>query len=1613
MAPAPVGSLEWNQQTLEANARYLQAQQQYKATDPKQLGSAFDFITKPTEWVGSKLHQVYTDVVARPLATALIATQIGAADANNNGQAWSNLFNGDIWDRAYTDAAHVSPGQALEFGMENFFKSNDDLKKALQAPVDVNIKSPSGQPTGQIENLNQTGYLWDNPDAVAAKFDSGIQKWISGGLDAGYSWYTDPVAKAGEGLGLLRDVAYVRPMVTNYQTTFADKAKQLLTGGALGKTPASVSNVQKNLDSSAFTQLGNLIEKQQGKLGTASEGGTFENWVTNQPWAKNSSDSPALAAALGKATDRDQINSVLAIAMGDQSNLQKLTAQNAELGAQMNQLQRQQSSMPLNFPANPTPEQALAQQTQLQQVSDDISNIAKQRADIQSRIDLSGSMSSGMYFNPLVSPLASNAKQFASNLYTIKAGGPLTMPMALVYNNLYVRPLRVLTGVTWDGVRAPGHINLFESNSHIALNASLDQSKAFTIQERQQLVSKYIAATPDDRGALLTGIDRLTVGRIADKYGLDDDQANALFNTITGKRLNATSGNVYSTARINLPDGTSVRADHVDDGGNVIAVHPILASQLENTHILTDYEQLDKVLKNSAPAFKKILQDQEIQAKAASSDGTISQNIQQNLVSNAAQETADTSLRVKAYKAQQFTGELGTLANKIWKFGALFRVGYGPRAITDDFMGQVARMGAYNFFVDRMLQGGRNSFFRNFALTFTDTTGYERQIASLESGIAAKQLDVQNFNDKIDRINSYLPSGQNYTGRGAKGRAQFNTRTNQLKQTQAQLSDAQEQLNQLRVQRNKLGAVRDKLGDRYVITPDGYAFPRPFEGTRGQIFRDMNSDRSTIDNTLGGTAADQWNGFRNGDWSVVEPSTENATQHLNAWSRVVTRQIANDPAAMQVVKGASPKQLEAWYNTPQGNQYFNSLGLKMMGKDDLADRVHATVNQMLPTDTPAGMALRQAVMEGQDQKQIADLMKEVPLVNRPPVQAEGVGYNLGKSDIVKQMDSVMNKWYDNLSRIPTEYLSRNPLFFSLYRQHVNDLWLAAKDQGVTKLTPDNQANIVEQARKLALKDVKRFTYNIDFESKVAHTMRFMAPFWGPMQEGFTRWSRIVADKPDIVAHAATLFTAPIRTGHAVDKNGNPVDANGYAVDPASGNKYLVSKGDMHLQFQLPSWAAKGLGQEGFPIVDMPINTLNIVLQNDPWFNPGTGPFVQIPADYVAMNSNPKIGDTLQKLGILNQVTPSALSQAGVGGIGNFLNTAISGPSPDQQQQTMLQIMQAEDYRYKTGLRPTAPTWQEVKDRAANHGFLTSFFKAALPSPFSMSFKDPYQYFRDQYQQLQQANPKTADQIFLQKYGSAAFDFTGALSKSNKNLPATAEAVMADQRFSAITDQYPEFAGLILGPYGKGDFSSTAYQQQLAAGDRTKLTAQESISNANANLGWAQYQKYMNVITSGLYQAGFTSFQDKGAEVYNNQRKALISVLSEPTLPGGAKNPFYNADWSQQFNTVDRTKQDRQAAALQSIATTQELLNDPTRADIRGLNQYMVYRDTLTNLLAARKKAGGSSDVNSKSNADLKQNFAYAVQGLVQSNTMFQSLHDRYLTNDMFNHYDPSLVQSEG
>src|SRR5437899_3154461 len=116
-----------------------------------------------------------------------------------------------------------------------------------------------------------------------------------------------------------------------------------------------------------------------------------------------------------------------------------------------------------------------------------------------------------------------------------------------------------------------------------------------------------------------------------------------------------------------------------------------------------------------------------------------------------------------------------------------------------------------------------------------------------------------------------------------------------------------------------------------------------------------------------------------------------------------------------------------------------------------------------------------------------------------------------------------------------------------------------------------------------------------------------------------------------------------------------------------------------------------------------------------------GPYVQMAANNLPFtdldaNGNPKLADMYQSLGILPfGATPSNMDAF----LPNWFRKAEAGDTMSgQYQQNLWYIMQAENYKYKEGLRKTAPTWPEISDRATKQSWMKVLFAASLPLSLS-------------------------------------------------------------------------------------------------------------------------------------------------------------------------------------------------------------------------------------------------------------------------------------------------------
>src|SRR5678816_86534 len=111
----------------------------------------------------------------------------------------------------------------------------------------------------------------------------------------------------------------------------------------------------------------------------------------------------------------------------------------------------------------------------------------------------------------------------------------------------------------------------------------------------------------------------------------------------------------------------------------------------------------------------------------------------------------------KALATREVGADMLEVMNKMWKFNVLLRMGYGPRAIADDFMGQAARFGSASLFLERAARGGRNLANRTMNRMMHDVTGYQQQLASVDMGIENLTKMVAQHEENLARVKS-LPA---------------------------------------------------------------------------------------------------------------------------------------------------------------------------------------------------------------------------------------------------------------------------------------------------------------------------------------------------------------------------------------------------------------------------------------------------------------------------------------------------------------------------------------------------------------------------------------------------------------------------------------------------------------------------------------------------------------------------------------------------------------------------------------------------------------------------------------------------------------------------------------
>lgn len=1603
--------------------------------------------------------------VSRPISTAFL--EAGLLSEKPLDQQGNLLFNSNSWAKSWDAAQHISPGQALGLNPDK-----GEYSAAVNSPLTYYKPPDALLPQGfsALPQSQQETYLQQaGMPAVGNQFienkrqDSAMFKYGSGAADFAFSWEADPVILGGKVLGRARNTMVAlpeegstlskilnptvtpltRPVPTLGQRLVGGLGAKLTPNGTLFRNPQAGwtgADIQNLVQSSNFGKIQDYLWENRAN----------PQLLNNLQMARRSAMGPRFGAVVSTLQSPEEINLFLRSGMGDVAAKAELEQKNALAMGIIEQNEARLSTLNLDRATNSRNAYAAAlidqRMSQVQAAIDANLPMTQRYGQI---LDHYGELDNMR--DTAFTMARAEGRQIAQNAYTAGAGRtPLAgtrigaaLAKSRIASTYFQTPMTVIR--SFGSYKPSGWMNIndLDQDSINELRGYLARIPNMTPQARQDTVNQYIqAADEGERLNILENLGKLGMAKVAAKYGLKPEYGEALYNE-DRQRLGVLQDNLrqYATARIQQQaGGPQVRVDAFTDAGGAVNIHPNLVSRLINSHIMPDLDRYGQVLSRHSGPLE--------------------------------------ALQVRAGGAADAVTAGADFFQHLWKFGTLLRLGYIPRVLGDDLSGQMARLGMASMAL-RAGFGAKNlatnmstmmlkPYYQAAAETKRIGLEYNMQEAlALQADIAKEEavhdMYVKAGSKAYNKAQGGLKAAQNALDNANKAMAPAQ-RISSLEQLVSQrqavaaatplgeglvpaarlqrLSDMQEHLSWLESEREAMQAERQaaidaqakvRQGDQ-MLKINGITLPGALQGTRGQYFQQLLSPDDSLANVFN-TNRQMIHGHLMRSWDhgavqVYAPANENL--HANAWSHIINAQFAQDTAARRVLeevaKGFTPDEsiasMQSWLRTAPGQSYRARLGLKNISDEQIAGSIASDVHEMVPLPLIAQKALEaDGVTPGFLKAAIPNVMQ------RPDAIAPGLGENYTLLRYHRVLDRLIQHWFDGVAEIPAKSWSRHPLFNQLYEGHAHALMQQEASQGVVH-TADDAEYIAETSRRLALKDTKKLVFDIAHKSDAMAALHFIAPFFSATAEGWQRWARIIADRPEVAGYAGKFFNVPLALGNAQNADGFNITADGQVWDPTQNKMVDAPMSDRFIVARMPSFLTKpgtgwlattpGIGSFlGVPLhagaqgdIKLSQESMNLVLAGDPWFNPGQGPLVTIPVNEF-VKDKPSDALLARQLGVLpfgpsNNPTFQGrlVDQFAPSTIKDFLSAYNT--SDTRYQQIKLQILQQAAYEHEN-FGAKMPTASQIAARVRNY-WLFSAASAFLGPVSGQKSSDPYAFYRQQYNLLLRTNPKTADQEYLSRYGESHFVFAQSLSKNLSGAPATLQAVKLEQKYGDLIAQHPDLAPLIIGPEGNGPFSPEAYTYELnnplvPGGSemmRTKLTAEQAMAENQKRLGWAQYTGFLNGLTAQLVSRGLTSFDQKGAEDLRAAKGAVIKMLGEPLSPQGTANPFYNDAWSKDYSSYDRLKSDRTVLGLQQLVQDKTLMSDPNRTDLHVLQQYLAVRQQFAGALAERKAGGGSDNMTTLngSNDDLKSQWLQTIGGLIEADVNFGNLYHRYLSKDL-------------
>ena len=785
-----------------------------------------------------------------------------------------------------------------------------------------------------------------------------------------------------------------------------------------------------------------------------------------------------------------------------------------------------------------------------------------------------------------------------------------------------------------------------------------------------------------------------------------------------------------------------------------------------------------------------------------------------------------------------------------------------------------------------------------------------------------------------------------------------------------------------------------------------------------KVFEDASwfMGRTSADQTYQAMVATQEMAFTAGMGArTISKVAPDDPRYFEAWGNVLNMHFRDpesgimDPVVRRVLDGLTDADILKWMKTPEGRLYANNTYTSVREgvsftklkagelDDELLEKIEITrgsVKLYVPDNETAlmlsatkenGKPLSGAEVQNFLRERFAQQADQLPEIN-------GLLVPTSKEfkDQERLIDTFNRRVFRFLGSMPEDIFARHPLTQRVYESRLKinlDQMQVAK--GSDRLTAEELSRAVRGAREEARREVERTLFTIVRRTRASSSqvVQLMFPFYAAFENTMKRWSGIIAENPTVITNATRTISQIINGQLVVDQEGNRIDS----VDKVGEGNLIVQVPQGFINSLPKAW--QDIANNSFKTISIPLKSLDVVTQGQPG-NPGSGPFLTLPA-YLIVRNRPELEDAFAEMfpagqpkDVLDLFTPAALKR---------LRTLYT--KDELYVRTFNQMLRYETYNFNSGKRTDSPTLQEVTDKTNKFFQLRSLMSISMPfaiSPQMDFYQQTYRQFQNQY------GPGEAEAKFLEMYPDY-FEATVSLSKSPGGLEANVQTVKNLKKFdylmaNAEASDTPELMGFLANDFdGQYTFSQAAYQWQYKKGAypgskntyRQNRNPEEIVREANIRKGWTEFGKVMDSIDAFKIQNGIVTDTDDRMKLINEAKRIWV-----------AENAKVNFDWYSEYVSSDRAKYERRARVLQkALQDKQWMTQNGERPVIKSMAVYLDTRDKIGQILRQRKELGGSADISTQKNADIRAVFDQIRTQLKAESPEFGEFLNRFFIND--------------